>query len=177
MAASGQGGQGGIPDAIQNQLNALGQAIADGNKESKKIGAEVARINAVTEELGRLVVAIQELRTALEEAEKRGNQALVAALSDKLQELVQQANALTQGIDIKALTESVTALKAAKNQVMEAAGAQPAVSGGFRVPRHRHRSVMSHGEGLRAKSAPKAKKTIKRRVKKHAKKSHKRGRK
>ena len=84
---------------------------------------------------------------------------------------------LTQGIDIEALTKSVEDLEAAKDEVVKAAGAQAAMSGGFRVPRHRHRSVMSHGEGLRAKSAPKAKKTIKRRVKKHAKKSHKRGRK
>lgn len=178
MAAPDQGqGQGGIPPAIQQQLAQLGQAIQAGRERSQGIGAEVVRINAVTEELGRLVVAIRELRADLEKAEKSGNDALVAALSDKLQELVQQANALTQGINIEALTKSVTDLEAAKDQVVAAAGAQPAQQGGFRVPRHRRRSVMSHGEGLRAKSAPKAKKTIKRRVKKHAKKSHKRGRK
>ena len=137
----------------------------------------MAKINEVTQELGRLVVAIQELTAALDKAEKSGNDALVAALSAELQRLINEANALTQGIDIEALTKSVEDLEAAKDEVVKAAGAQAAMSGGFRVPRHRHRSVMSHGEGLRAKSAPKAKKTIKRRVKKHAKKSHKRGRK
>lgn len=178
MAASGQGqGQGGIPTAIQEQLAALEKAIQAGNAKSEKIGAEVAKINEVTDELGRLVVAIQELTAALDKAEESGNDALVAALSAELQRLINEANALTQDIDIQALTESVTALEAAKDQVVKAAGAEPAFQGGFRVPRHRRRSVMSHGEGLRAKSAPKAKKTIKRRVKKHAKKSRKRGRK